>query len=362
MQRANEAVAKEQRTTAVADLQLRVEDWKGHNIRQFGELLLYGNFTVVKGEGAKPAEREVCVNFDTFSPTLQLHVRYAVGQWKPIAAATSAPVLDDEAFEDKTQHKKSTLAAPHKAHRGRWHRLFRKLYCCPIILPADSPAPSKALVSRESSPENAGLSRSSSLRRPSSNPTLPSTPKKAEAPKLKPTSLPAHLSQLSFNCPAAAKLWQAYADEFERSSHRKGSFNKPKTQKHRFHWPTMEQVSDQETQLVNPCREQYIIYLFERILLCCKEVNPNKQRTKMLRNDKTPVNLNGKVRLQLKGRIFMQNVTDVLSFVRTGKFNGCAAHPELTNPQRNPPILSRSSGKGILVSKTSSSDFLTKAK
>ncbi|KAL8921524.1 MAG: hypothetical protein Q9208_005678 [Pyrenodesmia sp. 3 TL-2023] len=319
MQRANEAVAKEQRTTAVADLQLRVEDWKGHNIRQFGELLLYGNFTVVKGEGAKPAEREVCVDFDTFSPTLQLHVRYAVGQWKPLAAATSAPVPDDEAFGDKTQHKKSTSAAPHKAHRGRWRRLFRKLYCCPIEFPAGSPAPSQALVSRESSPKNDGLSRSSSLRRPSSNPTLPSTPEKAEPPKLKPTSLPAHLSQLSFNCPVTAKLWQAYADEFARSSHRTGSLKKPKTHKHRFHWPTMEQVSDRETQLVNPCREQYIIYLFERILLCCKEVNPNKQRTKMLRNDKTPVNLNGKVRLQLKGRIFMQNVTDVLSFVRTEK-------------------------------------------
>lgn len=71
MLRANEAVAKEQRNTAVADLQLRVEDWKGHNMRQFGELLLYGNFTVVKGEGAKPAEREVRVVFRTFSPTLQ---------------------------------------------------------------------------------------------------------------------------------------------------------------------------------------------------------------------------------------------------------------------------------------------------
>ncbi|KAL8968660.1 MAG: hypothetical protein Q9197_004761 [Variospora fuerteventurae] len=58
MQRANEAVAKEQRTTAVHDLQLRVEDWKGHNMKQFGDLLLYGNFTVVKGEGTKPAERE----------------------------------------------------------------------------------------------------------------------------------------------------------------------------------------------------------------------------------------------------------------------------------------------------------------
>ncbi|KAL9009878.1 MAG: hypothetical protein Q9173_005134 [Seirophora scorigena] len=151
MQRANEAVAKEQRTTAVSDLQLRVEDWKGHNMKQFGELLLYGNFTVVKGEGTKPAERE------------------------------------------------------------------------------------------------------------------------SEGKKHKSSSIP------------------------------------------------LEQEGILERQLVNPSREQYIIYLFERILLCCKEVNPNKQRPKMLRNERAPVTLNGKVRLQLKGRIFMQNVTDVLSFVRTEK-------------------------------------------
>ncbi|KAL8896617.1 MAG: hypothetical protein Q9207_007632 [Kuettlingeria erythrocarpa] len=295
MQRANEAVAKEQRIMAVADLQLRVEDWKGHNIKQFGELLLYGNFTVVKGEGPKAAEREVCVDFDTFSPTLQLHVRHAVGQWKPIATATAAPVPDDEAFGDKTQHKESTFAAPRKAHRGRWHKLLQRLYLCPIVIPTDTPAPSLAVVSRESSPESAGLSRSSSLRRPSSNPTLPYTPKKAEPPKLKTTSLPAHLSQLSFSSPVTAKLWQAYADEVKRSSPRTGSFNKPKSQKHEFHWPPMEQVCIGEKQLVNTYRGQYIIYLFERILLCCKEVNPNKQRTKMLRNDKTPVNLNGKI-------------------------------------------------------------------
>ncbi|CAL8580137.1 Guanine nucleotide exchange factor for Cdc42p [Xanthoria parietina] len=121
MQRASEAVAREQRNAAVADLNVRVEDWKGHDIRQFGELLLYGNFTVVKGEGAKPTERE------------------------------------------------------------------------------------------------------------------------------------------------------------------------------------------------------YIIYLFEKILLCCKEINPNKQRPRVLRNERTPTTVNGRVRLQLKGRIFMQNVTDVLSFVKTEK-------------------------------------------
>jgi len=38
----------------------------------------------------------------------------------------------------------------------------------------------------------------------------------------------------------------------------------------------------------------------------------------MLGNNKPPVDKKGKPRLQLKGRIFMQNVTDVVSFVDKG--------------------------------------------
>ena len=55
----NEAIARQARIEAVAELQHRVEDWKGHKIDHFGELLLYGNYTVLKGEGAKEVEREV---------------------------------------------------------------------------------------------------------------------------------------------------------------------------------------------------------------------------------------------------------------------------------------------------------------
>ena len=60
--RANEAVDKEERNRAVSDLTSRVEDWKGHNIDNFGELLLYGSHTVLKGEGQKEVEREVCLH------------------------------------------------------------------------------------------------------------------------------------------------------------------------------------------------------------------------------------------------------------------------------------------------------------
>ena len=57
--RADEALGKEYRNEAVSELQSRVEDWKGHRIDHFGELLLFGSYTVLKGEGAKEVEREV---------------------------------------------------------------------------------------------------------------------------------------------------------------------------------------------------------------------------------------------------------------------------------------------------------------
>lgn len=65
-------------------------------------------------------------------------------------------------------------------------------------------------------------------------------------------------------------------------------------------------------------RLQYKVYLFERILLCCKEINPNKPKNRVLGNSRPLIDRRGKLRLQLKGRIFMQNVTDVVS-LKNGK-------------------------------------------
>jgi len=65
---------------------------------------------------------------------------------------------------------------------------------------------------------------------------------------------------------------------------------------------------------------KYEIYLFQCILLCCKEVVPTKTKDK---KDKTrsaaPKGRNRNTKLQLKGRIFMTNVTDVVAISRTGK-------------------------------------------
>lgn len=46
---------------AVSELQQRVDDWKGHKLDHFGDLLLHGTYTVIKGEGSKEVDREVSV-------------------------------------------------------------------------------------------------------------------------------------------------------------------------------------------------------------------------------------------------------------------------------------------------------------
>ncbi|KAI5788848.1 hypothetical protein DFH27DRAFT_486550 [Peziza echinospora] len=54
----NEAIRKVDMTKVTEDLSSRVEEWKGHNIDQFGTLLLNGQFTVIKGDGKGDLERE----------------------------------------------------------------------------------------------------------------------------------------------------------------------------------------------------------------------------------------------------------------------------------------------------------------
>jgi cell division control protein 24 len=62
---------------------------------------------------------------------------------------------------------------------------------------------------------------------------------------------------------------------------------------------------------------QYHVYLFETILLCCKDIDLTKPKNKL--SNKQLVDKRGKPKLQLKGRIFMQNVTDLISLAKPGK-------------------------------------------
>ncbi|KAF5483712.1 Rho guanine nucleotide exchange factor scd1 [Colletotrichum fructicola] len=64
------------------------------------------------------------------------------------------------------------------------------------------------------------------------------------------------------------------------------------------------------------------IYLFECILLCCKEISANKSKDKKDKTRSTgPKIRNKNARLQLKGRIFMTNVTDVVSLSKPGSYS-----------------------------------------
>jgi len=87
------------------------------------------------------------------------------------------------------------------------------------------------------------------------------------------------------------------------------------------HFPVVTGKSD--------VQKEYTIYLFERILLCCKEVNPNKSKDKLMgaqkdKKDKKDKNRNKEpnknAKLQLKGRIFMTNVTEVMSLAKQGSY------------------------------------------
>ncbi|KAK3376479.1 Pleckstrin homology domain-containing protein [Lasiosphaeria ovina] len=67
--------------------------------------------------------------------------------------------------------------------------------------------------------------------------------------------------------------------------------------------------------------KDYEIYLFECILLCCKEIAPTKSKDKKDKTRSTgPKVRNKNAKLQLKGRIFMTNVTDVVAISKTGSY------------------------------------------
>ncbi|KAF2860635.1 hypothetical protein K470DRAFT_216659 [Piedraia hortae CBS 480.64] len=63
---------------------------------------------------------------------------------------------------------------------------------------------------------------------------------------------------------------------------------------------------------------QYQVYLFESIMLYCKEVDLSKPKNKI--TTKQLVDKRGKPKLQLKGRIFMKNVTDLITLIKPGSY------------------------------------------
>ncbi|KAI2267159.1 Guanine nucleotide exchange factor for Cdc42p, partial [Ophidiomyces ophidiicola] len=58
LDRANNAIDKEHLVAATQDVAARVDDWKSLRVESFGQLLRFGTFTVVKGDGGKDNEKE----------------------------------------------------------------------------------------------------------------------------------------------------------------------------------------------------------------------------------------------------------------------------------------------------------------
>jgi hypothetical protein len=67
----NAAIDREERTDAMAELGERVEDWKGHRLESFGDLLLHGTYQVIKGDTANPKDQEREVSPSTLSSRLE---------------------------------------------------------------------------------------------------------------------------------------------------------------------------------------------------------------------------------------------------------------------------------------------------
>ncbi|KAF6221523.1 hypothetical protein HO133_002379 [Letharia lupina] len=418
MTRADEAVQKEHHAAAVNELQSRVEDWKGHKINHFGELLHFGNYTVLKGEGAKVVEREVSVIFDSLDPVTRAMVFSLFmrslhrGTSKPPRPRSWTSALQFLNRNPRGKHVSDLASVPE--HSVEEHRpvpvtpktpprrsmflLRRKTPpACPQILsqapsqiPVEPPSwsPFRFHFKRRKGPTRGMLGTPPSRISSDAEPPMKTKPPEEQAieifqnalqilkigtePELAtsegmnraPTSESStddayrRIMDWSHNTPFHTKASKAYPPKaltplqflllksirearhlykldgafknttlflFSNSQLPDPILSLAARAAAATATATAEPVlgikpmSDLEKQVADDLaieslvREQYKVYLFERILLCCKEINPNKPKNKMLAGKQPLVDRKGKLKLQLKGRIFMQNVTDVVT-------------------------------------------------
>ncbi|KAL9125120.1 MAG: hypothetical protein Q9217_005628 [Psora testacea] len=367
---ANDAIHKEQRLSAVVDLQQRVEDWKGHKIDHFGELLLHGSYTVLKGEGAREVEREVSMIFDSLDPKTRSLLLRTISSPQHEHRPTPTPSTPKRLLTPKsptlpccrTPKKYASELADVPEHptegtlpltlRDALAKRFRlrRTTSRQDMRVRDSPRtqsvspPKRCKTSRHgvhSEPPSPTRSGSRETPKPVSdlkaNLALIWSPKMSKSPRTvsgpnAPQVTPKidegefkvalkfcqRLSNFNsvftfetafLNAPMASVYCSAFIPISATQASKRGPIERPKPNH-------LERLEADDKALRSPQREQYKVYLFERILLCCKEINPNKPKNKMLGNNKPLVDKKGQPKLQLKGRIFMQNVTDVLTFKR----------------------------------------------
>lgn len=397
MERAEEAVGKENRIAAVSELQSRVEDWKGHKIDHFGELLMFGSYTVLKGEGVKEVEREVGVIFTSLDPKTRACIISALKHQRSLVpelprtvstlqsitqwfshAPRKMPRSDLEGIPEElkggTQHLSVQRRIPkERSMLGIFRRKTAESSQCTM-----KPSPNPSMAEASHKPHFTPRDRDSQILLDLAGaqhhhdhgskahkllgvdePSGPVTTRRANLsvtvrPKNSLTQRLRHFSLVPQVSPKASNTPHKYTPLYEEvmretlnswghslkfngvftqtsaflfyeqmlpspissfsqaSPVELGAKNPNKAKVEPIKLTRLEQNMTDDAALELPLREQYKIYLFERILLCCKEINPNKAKNKMLSSNKPLVDKKGKPKLQLKGRIFMQNVTDVI--------------------------------------------------
>lgn len=329
---ANSAVDRELRAEALADLCLRVDDWKNHRVDHFGELLLHGHFPVVTGKS--DVQKEVRSN-----SLLNDSVTYS-------SASPYSPELFDSSpleFKMRKRSRRKALAS---------NLLHSPFFSSPLLLSplVDGQDP---LGIRD--PEQTGhsyLQASPLLAYSKARPTrsLEAFPSFQRAtPTLQSEwdreTLLGSRETLIGSTEAFPSFDEDVFEEqpIERDEEDYFPFNTIYNHFNGVHPISGEpflalQMAD-ELGYSRPQYEQYTIYLFERILLCCKELNPNKSKDKLMgaqkdKKDKKDKNRNKEpnknAKLQLKGRIFMTNVTEVLSLAKQGSFLSACTGNSLT--------------------------------
>lgn len=326
---ANSAVDRELRAEALEDLCARVDDWKNHRVDHFGELLQHGHFPVVTGKS--DVQKEVrplfslVQNLSSLSEmraskdlkrkaTLSSRQRSLTSQ--SAATSQSSPNQADE-LEEELSKRKASLSSRLRSFTNQ------------STLTIQSSFISQSSPTSQNDEFEEGASRRKA--------TMPS-------------QHPQHSRQNSFSHPGdeieeepseEISSWETVSSDQPRVDdqlhgtedeldHFFGGMifhqftgNNPATGE-----PFFASTFADERGILCPHYEQYTIYLFERILLCCKDLNPNKSKDKLMgaqkdkkdRKDKSRnKEPNKNAKLQLKGRIFMTNVTEVMSLAKQGK-------------------------------------------
>jgi hypothetical protein len=134
LHRANDALDKEDRLAAVVELQGRVEDWKGHRVEHFGELLLYGNFTVLKGEGAREVEREVSATFYLLTVKKEGSFPDKGFLNKPMTTMRGMPGLPQKRLFSFRKHGKRNQPYAERPANFLYLDLYTSVYFLPCIL------------------------------------------------------------------------------------------------------------------------------------------------------------------------------------------------------------------------------------